>query len=398
MTGVTIDTSNAPGFSVSAGGLGTFTPSLVETPGSGYLDWTFTVDNALVQDLNAFQDIAQTYTVQISDGHGGVVSQSVQILIFGAADAPVLTLPNGPPVSTVNGGTITLNGASVSDLDNGDIIKLDLSVNHGAIAPVNGSLPGGVNIIDGDGTDGTLTISGSASAISDALTNGITYTPTAGNPDDVLKVTVHDSTGLFDSQQVAITNNSSTQVDVADGVLTGVGSSDPYTVTPQQGGYVGTLTTSDNGSGGIDWHFTVSNNDLIQAGQQTNYTENFTVTDPNIPTTPQLTVSIGGPGQDQFQFFNNTGAHALVNFSTQTDASGHYVGDTVQLSNFTNGQGNDLTISDVLADLTTDSHGNAVINLGSGDSVVFAHVSQSVIQAQIEAGLPVVTVGHVSLA
>ena len=46
----------------------------------------------------------------------------------------------------------------------------------------------------------------------------------------------------------------------------------------------------------------------------------------------------------------------------------------------------------MLADLTTDSHGNAVINLGSGDSVVFAHLSAAVIQSNIEAGHQIVTV------
>ena len=98
---------------------------------------------------------------------------------------------------------------------------------------INGTLPGSVTVIDGNGSDGTLAISGSASDISAALTNGINYMPAAGYPEDVLTVTVHDSTGLFDSQQVAITNTSSTQVDIADGAL-GANAGDQIVVTPSR--------------------------------------------------------------------------------------------------------------------------------------------------------------------
>ena len=80
-------------------------------------------------------------------------------------------------------------------------------------------------------------------------------------------------------------------------------------------------------------------------------------------------------------------------FSTTSDASGHYTGDTVNLVNFSNGHGGSLTLNDILADLTTDSHGNAVVNLGHGDSVVFEHLSAAVIQSQIDQGHPVFTLG-----
>ena len=82
LTGVTIDTSRAPaGFTVPVGGLGTFTPAIVDTndAGQGQVAWTFAVDNALVQGLNAFEQVRQVYTVRISDGQGGMVTQTVTI-------------------------------------------------------------------------------------------------------------------------------------------------------------------------------------------------------------------------------------------------------------------------------------------------------------------------------
>ncbi len=118
------------------------------------------------------------------------------------------------------------------------------------------------------------------------------------------------------------------------------------------------------------------------------------VQDLTTPSASQaLSVSIGGSGQDQFQFSSGSGAHALVDFSTSSDASGHYAGDTVNLVNFSNDQGGSLTLNDILADLTTDSHGNAVVNLGHGDSIVFEHISASVILSQVDQGHPVFTLG-----
>ncbi|HZL31902.1 MAG TPA: FecR domain-containing protein [Pseudolabrys sp.] len=89
--GFASDTSKAPGFTVPGGGLGTFTPTIVEAPGGsgqGQVAWTFTVDNAAVQGLNGDQRVSEVYTVQIDDGHGGVVTQGVTIVIGGTPDAP----------------------------------------------------------------------------------------------------------------------------------------------------------------------------------------------------------------------------------------------------------------------------------------------------------------------
>jgi hypothetical protein len=66
----------------------------------------------------------------------------------------------------------------------------------------------------------------------------------------------------------------------------------------------------------------------------------------------------------------------MVNFSTASPGT-TYVGDTIELDNF-NGIG---SVSDVLNHLSTDSHNNAVVNLGGGDSITFQGISAAVIQA-----------------
>ena len=189
----------------------------------------------------------------------------------------------------------------------------------------------------------------------------------------------NDATGLTDSQQVAATNNSGTAQDAADGTLAGVSSSDLFTVTPAQNNYVGTLTTSGN-NGDIDWHFSAPNSGLIQLADKTQV---YSVQDQTNPAANQsLSVSVGANDQFQFQIDAGSGAHAMVNFSAATDQTGAYVGETIDLANFTDSQGDHLTTNDILADLTTDSHGNAVVNLGHGDSVTFEHIAQSIVSAQ----------------
>ena len=54
------------------------------------MDWTFTIDNALAQQLAVGQVITQTYTVSIDDQHGGVITQDVTVTITGTEDAPTI--------------------------------------------------------------------------------------------------------------------------------------------------------------------------------------------------------------------------------------------------------------------------------------------------------------------
>src|SRR5207302_6077618 len=100
--------------------------------GQGQVQWTFAVDDALVQGLGSFQSVNQTYTVQLSDGHGGLVTQSVRISINGVNDVPVVTVP-GNSVSTPENTPINLTSAHVSDADLGDTQTATITVSHGTL-------------------------------------------------------------------------------------------------------------------------------------------------------------------------------------------------------------------------------------------------------------------------
>src|SRR5207247_2610003 len=65
---------------------------------------TFTIDNALAQQLAVGQVITQTLTVSYNDQHLGVITQDVTVTITGTEDAP-----------TIEGALTTATGGVVED-------------------------------------------------------------------------------------------------------------------------------------------------------------------------------------------------------------------------------------------------------------------------------------------
>ncbi|BAM92692.1 conserved hypothetical protein [Bradyrhizobium oligotrophicum S58] len=67
----------------------------------GSQPWTFSAKDKVFDYLGADQQVTLTYTVEIDDGHGGVVEVPVTITVKGAEDAPVITGETNPTVQTV---------------------------------------------------------------------------------------------------------------------------------------------------------------------------------------------------------------------------------------------------------------------------------------------------------
>jgi len=202
----------------------------------------------------------------------------------------------------------------------------------------------------------------------------------AGATSTSLAFDVSDQSSAWQLDDVSVRQGTPDAVQqLASGTLADVQSGDAFTVTPTGGSHLGQLTTAADDGGGVDWNFTATNAEIAQleGKSQTYLIQDQT----NSSANQTLGISVGGEGNDQFFFFAHSGNHQMVNFSTQVDQSSSYYGDSITLNNFTS-QGHALTLADVLADLTQDSHGNAVVNLGGGDSITFQHVSESIIQAQ----------------
>ncbi len=98
------------------------------------------------------------------------------------------------------------------------------------------------------------------------------------------------------------------------------------------------------------------------------------ITDP--PTTrssnPFPSVSVGGPGNDNFVFQPGIGADTVTNFNPRVD--------TIELDHFANIQ----NVQQLAALIGTDAHGDAVIELGHNDSITLPGVTQSYLQAHLQ--------------
>ena len=92
-----VDLADAHVTSVTPGGsgyLGTFAANVADDStgdGSGQVSWLFLATNQLRQSLQVGQQLVQTYTVEIDDGHGGTASQLVTITINGTNNAAVIS-------------------------------------------------------------------------------------------------------------------------------------------------------------------------------------------------------------------------------------------------------------------------------------------------------------------
>jgi hypothetical protein len=102
---------------------------------------------------------------------------------------------------------------------------------------------------------------------------------------------------------------------------------------------------------------------------------NITMTDPQNPgqaVTGTMSVSIGGPGNDNFIFAPGIGADTIANFNP--------LADTIELEHFANLQ----NVRQLAALVTPDAHGDAVIELGHNDSITLPGVTQSYLQAHLQ--------------
>ncbi len=96
--------------------------TLTDTTGTGLGGsdaWTFSAQDKSFDYLAAGETLTLTYTVQVDDGHGGVVTQPVTITVTGTNDSPVSWR------STTATGTIgeitSTTGSSTSDSTAGSI-------------------------------------------------------------------------------------------------------------------------------------------------------------------------------------------------------------------------------------------------------------------------------------
>ncbi|MFP3544106.1 VCBS domain-containing protein [Rhizobium sp. SIMBA_035] len=316
---------------------------------NGKLAWNFAAADKTFDYLGAGDKLTLTYTIQLSDGHGGTDTQAVTVTVYGTNDKPVVTGgTNATVVEAVDASHQDITGVTgtltVSDADIGD--KLTGSVTDKASAVFSGGLiPNGADI-------SALIEKGAISFNSVASTSGHgdtltwTYNPSAANLDwlgegQTLTITykaqVSDQRSTTGTQDITITitgtndapviANSHTTGSVTEDGLNAAGAhvglntvsdvlvksdvdaddnagNDKWSAIAGQGqhlsnanviGTYGTFTVDQNGK----WTYTLDDN--RQATQELNLnqtvTETFTVQvmdSHNAITTQQVVVTVTG--------------------------------------------------------------------------------------------------------
>jgi hypothetical protein len=151
---------------------------------------------------------------------------------------------------------------------------------------------------------------------------------------------------------------------------------------PEGQGYIGNLTvdalSESNGTVSADFGFSLANDQInLAAGQTVTQSYQVSLTDAHnlaANATQTVSVSIGGAGNDNFVFAPGVGADTVVNFNAQQD--------TIELDHFTDAH----TVQELQSLITTDAHGDAVINLGHNDSITLANTTTVQLQQAIQAG------------
>ncbi|MGR6834315.1 retention module-containing protein [Aliivibrio wodanis] len=267
--------------------------------------WTYVLDNDKAQDIGD-ETITETFTIQIDDGNGGVITQDVTVNITGTDDDPIIdtTIPQVTEGTVVEDGTLTTTG-QVSYVDpEGDLI------NYNVINPPTS--PYGTFTVDANGV-WTYELNNTLAQEIGATGTQETYTievkdQTGGTIQQVITINI---TGENDDPTIDVSSVIIGSVD-EDGTATAIGQLDvldvdltdiSFTYSVISGpntastpgdftGLYGSLTVDDNGK----WTYQLDS-DKAQVLGDTVATEKFTieVSDGNGGTvTQEITVSVTG--------------------------------------------------------------------------------------------------------
>lgn len=287
----------------AAGYLGTFTAVMTDDgagDGAGSVTWDFNIDNAAIQYLAAGETLTQTYSVVVSDGQGGSVSQQVTVTITGTNDVPTVSAAVSSGALFEDGVTAAAGAISFADVDLRDAQTVAATANGagylGAFTAV---------VVDNGAGDGAGSVEWDFSVDNSAIQHlaagqVLTQTYTVGVSDGqggtVNQLVSISITGANDAPTIVSAVSSGAVTERADRsagenavTLTAAGSiafadvdlADTHgaTVTAQGSGYLGALTLGGVNQTGnsVGWTFSVSDAaiDFLAAGETR--TQNYTV-------------------------------------------------------------------------------------------------------------------------
>ena len=295
---------------------------------------------------DAYVQLEGTYTVTINDNpsiHSLTISDPNATV---TDDGNTVTLTSGLTIDA--GATFDGSGTISGVVDNNGTIDASVS---GSTLHITGNISGSgsldienaaklelggtsTNTVTFEGTSGTWQIDSSGTSTPFSV-EGTGDGGNLGNNDviDLPNISFDSAADRYNSTTDAIT----------------VGDGHGHTVTIDVAGGIGDgkFTFESDGHGGTE------------------------VFDPPATGSSGASVSIGGPGNDNFVFHPGVGADTIANFNAKAD--------TIELDHFANIQ----NMQQLAALITTDAHGDAVIELGHHDSITLPGVSTNYLQAHL---------------
>ncbi|GLO50690.1 adhesin [Pseudomonas putida] len=281
-----IDHDATATWSINGSPTGTYGSIAVDNSGQ----WTYTLANgsdgvaSAVQSLKAGESHNEVFTVQVSDGLGGVDTQLVTITVTGSNDAPVLSFATGNDAGAVQEDTTLSVSGQFSSTD----------IDHDATATwsINGSPTGtyGSIAVDNSG-QWTYTLANG----SDGVASAVQSLKAGESHNEVFTVQVSDGLGGVDTQLVTITVT---------------GSNDAPTITSNGGGATASINVAEN----------------------TTAVSTVAATDIDLPAQTLSYSIVGGADAAKFSIVSGTGVLSFVsapNFEAPTDSGANNVYDLI---------------------------------------------------------------------
>ncbi|TWB11628.1 T1SS-143 domain-containing protein [Rhizobium sp. ERR 1071] len=356
--------------------------------------WSYVLDQSKADTLTASDHRQESFTVQLSDGQGGVTTQTVVVTVNGTNDAPTITIANGDSAS----GAVTEAGIGIADDSAHNTISghltgadVDSTLLAWSIVAGSGQTANGGGSVTG--TYGTLNVN--ANGIWTYVLDQSKADPlnVFDHPKENFTVQLSDGQGGLTTQTVVVTVNGTNDAASISGTATGsvtedgqltangvltvadVDNGQSHFQTPASlTGTYGTFTF--NATTGI-WGYTLNNSaSNVQAlnGGQT-VTDKLTVASADGTASQDIVVTIHGANEavaapsisrvtDNVGSIKGSLADGAVTDDTNLDirvslaGTGAVSGDTVQLYNGTTVLGSAVTltaidISNGYVDITT---------------------------------------------
>jgi VCBS repeat-containing protein len=267
--------------------------------GDGTVTWNYSVANAATQYLAQGQTATETFTVSISDGHGGTVNQQITVTVTGTNDVPV--------IGGVASGAVSEDGSTPNLSTSGALTIADVDAGQSNFAPqagTAGSNGHGSFTLAANG-NWTYTANNGQAAIQQlgagqSISDSFTAVSSDGTASQVVTVTI---TGTNDVPVIggvasgAVTEDASTPNLSTSGALTiadvdqGQSNFAPQASTGGSNGY-GSFTLAADGN----WTYTADNSQsaIQQLGAGESISDSFTAVSSDGTASQLVTVTIAG--------------------------------------------------------------------------------------------------------